>query len=90
MRTMSVKGQLGWAKMNDKLNLPKTNPNRGKDKDMATNKRELKDEVQRLTTYNTMVLDALREVLYYHPPTEDCDEWPELKDCLKRARKVTS
>ncbi|KKK78432.1 hypothetical protein LCGC14_2843610, partial [marine sediment metagenome] len=88
MRTMSVKGQIGWAKMNDKLNLPKLNPNRGPDKTSGTSKRKLKDEVQRLTTYNTMVLGALRELLQYHDDDDEAMTPPELKDVLKRARKV--
>ena len=66
------------------------NPNRGKDKMGPTSKRRLKDEVQRLTTYNTMVLDMLRELLQYHTCLADLDDRPELKDCIKRARKVAA
>ena len=82
MRTMSIKGQLGWAKLN---------PNRGKDETMATNKRELKDEVQRLTTYNTMVLDMLRELLTYHSDHDaPCHMPDDLRDLLKRAHKAAA
>jgi len=66
------------------------NPKRGKDKTTGTSKRRLKDEVQRLTTYNTLVLGALRELLQYHdnPPTDRYA--PELEDCIRRCRKVAA
>jgi hypothetical protein len=65
------------------------NPNRGKDKTAGTSKRRLKDEVQRLTTYNTMVLGALRELLEYH----DLDDIPShygLYDVVKRAKRAAA
>jgi len=78
-----------WLKRETEL-MPSLNPNRGKDKTMATNKRRLKDEIQRLTTYNTMVLDMLRELLDYHEGTKDTMITSELRDILKRARKVAA
>jgi len=91
---MSVKGQIGWAKMNDKLNLPKLNPNRGPDKTSGTSKRKLKDEVQRLTTYNTLLWITLNE-LYDHQSQaqrtgQSAGELESYKQCMERCEKVLS